>query len=437
MGVAFNKLLWAMTDGRYCKAVKKTGLNPDVFEERERAIIKSVFNFHSKFKKAPSSEIVAKKFEGLTFTPTEEPIRYVVDSAIREVATREALTAYADLSAMCGPVLEKVQGAEDIEEEEDLFAPMEEDELQAVIDTLRERISNLEGLQTDYTEKTEKYGRGEDVLEEYLARKSGEAYGIPLPFPQISFHMRGLPYGHLVGLLARPGMKKTFILDYCAGHSAQAGYKTLLHSTEMSQLETRWRVAALLFNLPYTKFCHGALDAKDEKRLKKAFKLKKWRPLRQNLHVAGPSSITTVESIESQMDDFGCTVMFLDNIIGLVTDESSDDDHVKVRHLFIRLKDLVVRRKFAGMFTSHQNRTGRGGMASTAYGDAINAYSSFIWQAKAKQEYIDITCLKAREGATDVGFRYKADLNACNWDFIKNITERTQEEIEDAEAKMM
>jgi len=437
MGAAFNKLLWTLTDGRRCKAVKKTSLNPEVFEERERAIVNSIFQFHSKFKKAPSSDIVSKKFEGLTFTPTDEPVRYVVDAAIREVATREALTTYADLQAMCGPVIERVQGAEEIEEEEDLFTPMEEEELKDLIDTLRKRVSTLEDLQTDYTEKTEKYGRGEDVLEEYMARKSGEAYGIPLPFPQISFHMRGLPYGHLVGLLARPGMKKTFLLDFCAGHSAQAGYKTLLHSTEMSQLETRWRVAALLFNLPYTKFCHGALDAEDEKRLKKAFKLKKWRPLRQNLHVAGPSSITTVESIESQMDDFGCSVAFLDNIIGLVTDESSDDDHVKVRHLFIRLKDMVVRRKFACMFTSHQNRSGQSGMSATAYGDAINAYSSFIWQARAKQEFIDITCLKAREGATDVGFRYKADLNACNWDFIKSLKKQSPEELEDAEAKIM
>ena len=61
-------------------------------------------------------------------------------------------------------------------------------------------------------------------------------------------------------------------------------------------------------------------------------------------------------------------------------------------------KDLVMRRMYAMCFTSHQNRSGRRGLAATAYGDAINAYASFLWEIQAKQEWIDLVCIKAREG---------------------------------------
>ncbi len=425
MGTAFEKLMWYATDGGKVKAIRRKGLNINALKTRERTMLDWAMTFYSKHGKTAPSSALSRRFPGFSVEKTDEAISFVIEEVVRTSATEKTLIAFSSLEEIIQKAVPESTGLDD--DDDDVMPVMTEDELEQSNAILRSTLQEMEALSEADTDKAENFGRGKDVIEEYYARKNGDSTGVDLPMSEISKHMRGLRFGHLTGILARPGKKKTFVLDLWAGHSAQVGHRTFLHSTEMNQLETKWRVAALMFSLPYTKFCDGEMDGDDEKRMEKAFRLKKWVPLKDNLIIAGPSSVASVIGIDQEMEDNGCSVAFLDNIIGLVSDGSNEQDHVKVRQLMVELKALTLRKQYAVAFTSHQNRTGGKGQNATAYGDGINAYASFLWELKARQEFLDISCVKAREGPTDIGFRYKADLNSCDWGFVKQLSRDTGE----------
>jgi hypothetical protein len=273
------------------------------------------------------------------------------------------------------------------------------------------------------------FGDGQDVLREYVNRKEGLGMGLPLPFKEIERDMRGLRKGHLTGLQSRPGKKKTFILCLCAGVAALEGHRVLLASSEMTPLELKWRTSALIAGMPYTAFSEGKLTADDEKRFRGWLKSEDSKPLRENLIIGSPRNITSIPELEIETAAHGVEGVYVDNVQAFVGSADGTNNNEKFMNLLQDFKSFVIRRNVAAMFTTHKNRYGGKGMSGTAYSDAFNAWSSYMFEIGGKSEQtVDISNFKAREGLTNMTYRYNADLNACDWTYVISVNKDEERE---------
>jgi len=422
-----GKLFFLMMEREQALDVMRSGFDVRLLDEADRPIFRRICNHVAKHGKPPSIKRVQKFYPDLPFTPNGDPLSMIIEELIEERCEENIREFFTNTQHLLGesfmpivmgapegdPLFDDMGGApEDI-------SKLSLEQIEHLKSAMRETIMRLNRLHLDASDVTMAFGSGEDVLQEYVNRKEGLSKGLPLPFKEIERDMRGLPKGHLTGIQSRPGKKKTFILCLCAGTAAIEGHRVLLASTEMTPLELKWRIAALMCRLPYTAFSEGKMTKVDEQRLKDWLRSKESLPLRENLIVGSPRNITSIPELEIETAAHGVEGVYVDNVQAFVGSADGTNNNEKFMNLLQDFKSFVIRRNVAALFTTHKNRYGGRGMSGTAYSDAFNAWSSYMFEIGGKSEQtIDISNFKAREGMTNMTYRYNADLNACDWSYV-------------------
>lgn len=432
----FYHLMTPDTDRKF----NRLGINVAMFSEAERRIFRSITEYTAKHGVPPKMEKVLSKYPGFVVEKTDRPITEILEEIQEQKGSEEIFGLITQLkiehpyfefgnSEQLDSLDGLNTGAVEVPNKEDIDYATE-----AIRKTLQ-KLTHLSASESDVTKPFESFS---DIIQEYKLRKIGESHGIPIPFPQINSDIRGWHKGHLSGFLARPGRKKTFVLCLCAIESAASGEKTLLASSEMTSLELKWRVAALALGLPYSLFSAGNMPEGMEERLEvvdeavhaydagerpadasSAAALKRFSVLYKNLYIAGPSSVRSIADLEQETVSANASSVMVDNLAGLAGD--GVDDKERFRFLLQDAKSFSIRRNAAVVYTSHQNRYGGKSMGGTAYSDAFNAWSSYMFNISGKDNYIDIKSIKVREGKSDITYRYNADLDKADWSFIKRV----------------
>jgi len=421
-----SKLFYLMLERELALDVMRSGFDVHLLDPADQPIFRRICNHVAKHGKVPTAAKVQRFYPELTLDPNDEPLSMIVEELVEERCEENLRGFFIETQHLLGDSFGSlVMGRPDSDE---LFDGMDDEEsinrlsieqVEKLKIAMRETIMRLNRLHIDASDVTMSFGDGKDVLQEYINRKEGLGMGLPLPFKEIERDMRGLRKGHLTGIQSRPGKKKTFILCLCAGHAALEGHRVLLASTEMVPLELKWRVSALLCGLPYTAFSEGKMTNEDEARLKDWLHSEVSRPLRENLVIGSPRNITSIPELEIETAAHGVDGVYVDNVQAFVGSADGTNNNEKFMNLLQDFKSFVIRRNVAALFTTHKNRYGGRGMSGTAYSDAFNAWSSYMFEIGGKSEQtIDISNFKAREGMTNLTYRYNADLNACDWSYL-------------------
>lgn len=422
-----GKLFFLMMEREQALDVMRSGFDVRLLDEADQPIFRRICNHVAKHGKSPSVKRVQKFYPDLPYVPNDDPLSMIIEELIEERCEENIREFFTSTQHLLGEsFMPIVMGAPDGDPLFDDMGSIPEDinklsleQVEHLKSAMRETIMRLNRLHLDASDVTMAFGSGEDVLREYINRKEGLSKGLPLPFKEIERDMRGLPKGHLTGIQSRPGKKKTFILCLCAGTAAIEGHRALLASTEMTPLELKWRVSALMCRLPYTAFSEGKMTKADEQRLKDWLHSKESLPLRENLIIGSPRNITSIPELEIEAAAHGVEGVYVDNVQAFVGSADGTNNNEKFMNLLQDFKSFVIRRNVAALFTTHKNRYGGRGMSGTAYSDAFNAWSSYMFEIGGKSEQtIDISNFKAREGMTNMTYRYNADLNACDWSYV-------------------
>jgi replicative DNA helicase len=133
---------------------------------------------------------------------------------------------------------------------------------QTALDILRVTVREHDMVQAGraMTDLRETLALGYD---QYLRIEAGEAFegAVRTSWPTLDNSARGFSQGDLIGICARPGIGKSWMLLWVALSAWQDGKTVLFGSMEMSIDIVRERVLAMVAELPYTKLQQGKLDA--------------------------------------------------------------------------------------------------------------------------------------------------------------------------------
>lgn len=287
-----------------------------------------------------------------------------------------------------------------------------EENLEKIYDGARALLQQHAAWFTTVTDRVQTFGVGDDIMQRYEDLKNGVVPGIRVPgdmFKDIMEDIRCLGYGHMTGLFARPGVKKTWVLVLLACLVADSGRNTFIWSSEMEPAELKERSVAMLARLNFTRFTKAALIPDEYDRLQKFFKSKLAENLNKHLFIAGPTALSTVEDLEIYCADNRVELVCLDNVH---TMESRGEEHVKIANLMFDLKYMAIRRRAALVYTTHQNRYGGSSMEGVAYGDAFNTWSSNMINLKRVDDRkVQATTVKVRSGVGNQNYHWVIDLD--------------------------
>lgn len=435
---ASAKLFFSMLERDMAMDVMRSGFDVHLLDPADQPIFRKICNHVANHGKAPSIKRVRQFYPDIPIEESYEPISVITEELVEERCEENIKDFFLDTQHLLGPAFQSIAMGSDPSMRDELFDDMDDglaidrmtlEQVEQLKTSMRETIMKLNRLHLDASDVTMAFGDGQDVIAEYMNRKKGLGMGLPLPFKEIQRDIRGLRKGHLTGIQSRPGKKKTFILCYCAGTCALEGHRALLASSEMTPLELKWRTAAMMAKMPYTAFSEGTLEPEDEQRLQDWLASEESKPFRENLIIGSPRNISSIPELEIETAAHGAEGVYVDNIQAFVNSADGNNNNEKFMNLLQDFKSFVIRRDVAALYTTHKNRYGGRGMSGTAYSDAFNAWSSYMFEIGGQSETtVDISNFKAREGVTNLTYRYNANLNACDWSYVISVNKAEEQE---------
>lgn len=260
---------------------------------------------------------------------------------------------------------------------------------------------------------------GEKVLEHYEKMKKGE-HGILTPWPSINDMTSGFWPEDLIGVIARPGIGKTWLLTMMIRHAWLQGERPLVVSTEMSQLKMAMRFYSAHLKLPFKQFRKGKLGEFVEKSMIEKVKTLLKEP---NLHIVGGDFDMTMESVDEAVREIKPTCVFLDGIylMRLRSGGKKDDRYSRVADVLDESKRQPKRFGIPYVFTSQFNKGNKGDkdgadQGNVGFTDSINMNSDNLYamvqtdDMKAEKKMM-LRPMKLREGeGFDVHLRWDFEM---------------------------
>lgn len=388
-------------------AIHHAGLHPTMLGDPNlRPVFREVLTFYQKHGFPMTPEIFQDHNPDIGLLSNPRSVKEIVYDLSLDAKRRAIVDAERDIQTLIDPEL----GGN----------PHKPENLDNVFEVYRDSVRRFNYMFTRSTDRIETFGDGRDLIDAYNARTKGIVNGAPICFSLIAEDISSWEYGHLSGFIARPGARKTFLMIYMICMAViMSDVKAFVHSSEMTSLELKERMTAMLAGLNYTRYMRGTLTKVEKQNLKKfLLKSEAQEKLDANLHVAGPTAVMDVPSIEIECAERDIKLIGLDNTVTL---DAEGEAHLKVQNLMYDMKYMAIRLGAHVLFTSHQNRTGGRGMQGVAYGDAINTWSSNLFNMQLKRHIIDIASFKVRSGRGNMSYKVKLDLDAGE---VKQLSKR-------------
>ena len=222
----------------------------------------------------------------------------------------------------------------------------------------------LTDIEVDYDEDVQSYDTGDLTrLDEYRARtetrKLGDGLmGIPTSFKTINSTGVGWMPGELVSMFARPTIGKTWMCVHSAAVAINAGFKTLLISTEMPTASISMRLDVILAQMMGYELSHTALrrgDPLDEDMYAEFLTKSSSKSLLVCDHIAGQVGISTAAIaalIRKHQPDF----VVIDGVYLVTTGETKKAMWEQSHSLFYGLKNLATSMNLPIMVSTQATR---------------------------------------------------------------------------------
>jgi len=223
--------------------VVKRGLNPGWFKTEEgKLVFKWLWaNYHDPKHRGmvPDRVSLSRKFPNFDYCPGSNPITYLI-SELREIRTRSALRELAE---------DVLDGLDDPGED--------------AISLVSEFSSKFRDLATtaDDDEGILLSNSADEMKQEYETKEAcGGITGIPYPWGPLNKATGGMQPEEWIVIYGRPKNMKTWMLCVIAAEAYINKRRVLVYSKEMSRIQMRRRIVAILVCLDYDRLKSGALD---------------------------------------------------------------------------------------------------------------------------------------------------------------------------------
>lgn len=373
--------------------VHESALDPQMIaEEAYVEAFNDILSFYAKHRKPMSREIYEERHPDLPAAEEYREIEYILYD-VRKFAKQHLIGKYEQ------------QIMRSLEENKN-----KDENLDRVIDLWRSGLSEYGKMFVAQSDRVKAFSR-EDFLEHYAKKSTGVYEGIGIPFEDMQADINSFEWGHITGIFARPGAKKTFLLAYWLAWVVMTkGLNVLIYSSEMSHTELEERIIAMVAKLNYDSLTKGKLKPEELKLMKKFLKSDAVEELQKHLFVAGPTSVRSLADLEIYCGEKNIKVLGIDNAHTIQAEGS--ELHDKMNSLMQEMKLMTMRQRMHVIYTTHQNRYGGRGMAGMAYGDAFNTWSSNLLNLNPykRDDIIEISTPKIRNGRGSMKYTIEFNL---------------------------
>lgn len=247
---------------------------------------------------------------------------------------------------------------------------------------------------------------GAEIKAQIEQRKNGKAdIFIPFGWPTLDKMTGGVTAGDLVYIVARPGVGKSQLLSHCAFHAWSKGFKPLVLTMEMTDVQLARRIFGIAGRFNHDAIRRDIPDSEVEKRLNDAVDTVETSKVDFNV-ICGQVR-QTVENVASLIDELQPDVVYIDAAYLLNLKNSNAKAWEKIALVGEKLKELAISRGIPIIMTVQFNREAAKGkrfqMDTIAGSDAIAQLGSVIIAVQpAEEPYEDtrriLEMIKNREG---------------------------------------
>lgn len=345
----------------------------------EKAYYEFIQNHVLHYRTLPSTKVL--KDANMPYGETDQPPEYYV----QQVKIRQVYRAYSKFTRDMSPII----NSGDMEKSFELITQLSDVVSQI---NMSDRYKTLSEL-------------GRELENQIEARKNGapEVF-VPFGWPTLDALTGGLAGGDLAYFIARPGVGKTNVLTYIAHNAWKQGFKPMLLTMEMTDVQISRRVYGLEGRFNPDTIRRSIPETAVEEKLSGAIKsFDEGVPF----HVICGQTKQTVESITALVDELRPDVLFIDAAYLVSMNGPSKSTWEKLAAVSERLKQVAVTRNIPIIMTVQFNRDAAKGkryeLDTIAGSDAIGQLGSVIVSIREGDEQYEgsrriLNVIKNREG---------------------------------------
>lgn len=301
---------------------------------------------------------------------------------------------------------------------------------------LIEMADDLRGMGDDTISATSLFDLYPEVLLNYDQYKAGEI-GIPTPWETMTVHTLGYQMGQVIFFCARPQTGKTWALLLNCLHVHELGYRVLLVTPELTEVEAAERAACMQTRTSYSRFTRGELDEWSERRMRDS--IEEFRQ-KKGFWVADSTMQFNQSEVEALITQYDPDVIAIDSVYCFGDGRNRNEKIQNVVPWLIKAARSHGRNRMI-LATSQMNRSATTPETTTMeniYGsdaigqDAHLVYGLFQSEEMYRDNQMGMTQIKVRRGT-------RHDPIYCHWDLdemkFNEIRKTGYERIEDNDEK--
>ena len=287
--------------------------------------------------------------------------------------------------------------------------PDREENLEEVTELWRDGLSAYGKLFVPTTDRVRLFDP-KSAMDRYMAKVQGNSPGIIIPFSEMAEDINSMEWGHVTGIFARPGAKKTFLLAFWLARVViEQNYNVMLYSSEMGQEELEERIVGMMAKINYDLLSKGKLKEDEYEKMETFLRDEVAGLLQKHMYIAGPTSVRTMADLEIYCNENQVHAVGIDNAHTIVA--KGTEMHNQIHNLMLDMKQMAMRQQLHVIYTTHQNRYSGKGMGGVAYGDAFNTWSSNMININPhKGSVIEVSTPKVRNGRGGMTYKILFDL---------------------------
>lgn len=400
VGKAFLSSVVKSGNKNYLNRVKD-----ELFIDSEKNYLQFFREHVLQYRTLPSKGIIES--QGFDFFDTDQPPEFYIE----ELKKRAVYNMYKKFDAAMKPLLTQKFDAE------------------KAVDLITEFTNNVSRMSVadKYKSLTE---LGKEIQVQIENRKNGNPeIFVPFPWPTIQRQTGGITGGDLVYIVARPGVGKSQLLSYCAYHAWKAGFKPLVLTMEMTDVQLARRIFGIAGAFNHDAIRREVPDSEVEDRLAKA--IEDVENSEVGFDVICGQVRQTVENVATLIDELKPDVVYIDAAYLLNLKNSNAKAWEKIALVGERLKEIAISRGIPIIMTVQFNREAakqkRFSMDTIAGADAIAQLGSVIIAVQPGPETFEdvrriLEIIKNREGGVcEIEINYVFD--PPNFDEIEYVQE--------------
>lgn len=306
---------------------------------------------------------------------------------------------------------------------------------------LKFALVNIRQIETKYQVAISQSSSPKDLAEqlwaEFTMTEAGDMPGIPIE-PNfrllVDAFVKWRP-GNITTVVSRSNVGKTWLcLIFCL-YAATCGFKTLIASMEMTDLEIDRRLAALASMVNFDRIIKGDLKPVPEQRAKFAQIVMDQQANKgywANIRYVNPDAITDISSVEAQAELFGARLVFADAFYDFPEDSENTKGWEKINENLKEVRRVSLSSKRHWFLTAQFNKLAQGTFSSDEFAvagtDKFNHISNnMIFMVQRKKDKINRQVIlkvgKGRDAAPQLPWLHYWNFFEMKWGPIAIHTE--------------